>query len=59
MTQQQGLANHTAAHALTCAVKALGAHDTGRLLKRVLAELKKELDRLEAARKAVVAAGVR
>lgn len=55
---QQGLANHTAAQALTTAMKALGTHDTGRLLKRVLAELSKELDRLDAARKAVLAAGV-
>lgn len=53
-----GLANHTASQALTAAMKALGTHDTGRVLKRVLAELSKELDRLEVARKAVLDAGV-
>lgn len=55
----QGLANHAASQALTTAMKALGTHDTGRLLKRLLAELGKELDRLDAARRAVVEAGVR
>lgn len=54
----QGLANHAAAQALTSAMKAVGTHDTGRLLKRVLAELSKELDKLEAARQAVLDAGV-
>lgn len=56
---RQGLANHPAAHALTGAMKALGMHDTGRLLKRVLAELDKELDKLDVARAAVISAGVR
>lgn len=58
-TRTQGLANHPAAHSLTAAVKALGTHDTGRLLKRVLAQLDKELDKLDAARVAVTSAGVR
>lgn len=55
----QGLANYTASHALTSALKALGTHDTGRLLKRILTGLSKELDGLEVARKAVTDSGVR
>ncbi|CAN0332618.1 unnamed protein product, partial [Ectocarpus sp. 13 AM-2016] len=52
-SQQHSLANHAASQALTSAMKALGAHDTARLLKRVLVALDRELDRLDAARKAV------
>lgn len=40
------------------AMKALGSHDTGRLLKRVLGDLGKELDSLEEARRAILDAGV-
>lgn len=54
----QGLANHSAAQALSSALKALGTHDTGRLLVRVFGELEKELDNLEAARLALLNAGV-
>lgn len=40
------------------AMKALGSHDTGRLLKRVLGDLGKELNSLEEARRAILDAGV-
>ncbi|CAB1120780.1 unnamed protein product [Ectocarpus sp. CCAP 1310/34] len=56
-SQQHSLANHAASQALTSAMKALGTHDTARLLKRVLVALDRELDRLDAARKAVMEAG--
>lgn len=57
-TGKQGLANHPAAHSLTAALKALGTHDTGRLLKAVLGQLDVQLDKLDAARAAVITAGV-
>lgn len=51
--------NHPASHSLTGAVKALGTHDTGRLLKRVLVELNKELNKLDSARSLVTKLAVR
>ena len=54
----KGLANHTASHTLASAIKTVGSHDTGRVLDATIKRLNQELDTLEDARKAVVAAGV-